>query len=82
MKRPYRYAYNALKKMGVPVFIHRDDENTFDISAEDINSEMWVSYWSPQPHWIFGVNPMVEQILRHWGLHAEWINPGHLRVYE
>ena len=82
MKRQYRFAFNALKKMGVPVFIHRDDENRFDISAEEINSSEWVNYWHHPEGWPFGVHPKIDEVLSLRGLHAEWINAGHLRVYE
>jgi len=82
MKRNYRTAFNALKKMGVPVFIHRDDEKRFDISAEEINSSDWVSYWELPKGWDCGVHPKIEEVLSKLGLHAEWMNPGHLRVYE
>jgi hypothetical protein len=82
MKRHYRYAYNALKKMGVPIFIHRDDENRFDISAEDTNSSEWVNYWDHPEGWPFGVHPKIDDVLSQRGLHAEWINPGHLRVFD
>ena len=82
MKRHYRYAYNTLKKMGVPVFIHRDDKNRFDISAEDTNSSEWVNYWDHPEGWPFGVHPKIDDVLSQRGLHAEWMNPGHLRVYD
>ena len=82
MKRNQRTAYNALKKMGVPVFIHRDAENTFDISAEDLESYLWVNYWESPSTWIFGVHPTIDKILHDKKLFCEWMNPGHLRVYE
>ena len=35
MKRDYRNAYNALKKLGVPVYVREDMDGRFQISAEE-----------------------------------------------
>lgn len=87
MTRNHRLAFNALKKIGAPVYERSDIEN-FQISAEGILGEynrdiMWADYYSGMniPDWDFGVNPLITNILRKYGLHAEWINPGELGVY-
>jgi hypothetical protein len=82
MKRNKRTAFNQLKKIGVPVFIHQDAEHTFDINAEDPESYRWVNYWESPSTWEFGVHPTIDKILYALGLHCEWMNPGHLRVFE
>jgi hypothetical protein len=80
MKRPYSQAFNALKKLGVPVY---EWEDTFRISAEDSESYLWADYYEGdvREDWAFGVNPKLEKTLEKYGLHSEWINPGELGVY-
>jgi hypothetical protein len=82
MKRIYRNAFNALQKMGVPVFERYDMDGRFHISAEESESYMWASYYESPSSWAFGVNPKIDEVLRKFGLFAEWINPGELGVYE
>lgn len=84
MKANYRKAFNALKKMGVPVYVHVDAPKHFDISAEDPNSDEFVNYFDGYlfDDWVFGVCPQVYEVLRKNGLFAEWVNPAHLRVFE
>jgi hypothetical protein len=88
MKRNHRLAFNALKKIGAPVYQRSDIEN-FQISAEGIAGDydrdtLWADYYSGMniPDWDFGINPLITDILRKYGLHAEWINPGEIGVYE
>jgi len=88
MKRNHRLAFNALKKIGAPVYERSDIEN-FQISAEGIYGDydrdtIWADYYDGRniPDWEFGVNPLITNILRKYDLHAEWINPGELGVYE
>ena len=88
MKRAHRNAFNALKKIGAPVYERSDIEN-FQISAEGIYGDydrdtIWADYYDGRniPDWEFGVNPLITNILRKYDLHAEWINPGELGVYE
>jgi hypothetical protein len=88
MKRAYRNAFNALKKIGAPVYERSDIEN-FQISAEGIYGDydrdtIWADYYDGRniPDWEFGVNPLITNILRKYDLHAEWINAGELGVYE
>ncbi len=83
MKRIYRNAFNALQKMGVPVYERDDMNGRFQISAEDPESYKWADYYETfHPDWAFGVNPKIDEVLRKFGLFAEWINPGELGVYE
>lgn len=83
MKQQFRNAYNALKTLGVPMFERSDQPGRFFISAEEPNSDEWVSYWSPnQPGWEFGIHPAVDAVLKRYGLFAEWENPGCLVVCE
>ena len=84
MKKQYRHAYNALKKLGVPVYIRDDMEGRFQISAEEPDSHKWLNYYEGiyRDDWDFGVNPVIEKVLAKYGLHSEWINAGELGVYE
>jgi len=82
MKRTYLKAFNALKKIGVPVYEREDMNGRFQISAEEPDSYKWANYYESPSSWGFGVNPKIDEILRKFGLFAEWINPGELGVYE
>lgn len=82
MKRIYRNAFNALQKMGVPVYERDDMNGRFQISAEEPDSYKWANYYESPSSWDFGVNPKIDAVLRKFGLFAEWINPGELGVYE
>ena len=86
MQRNFRYAYNALERMGVPVrpdWDGRDD--AFRISAEENYDEVWADYYmmgmgNSQVD-DFGVSHRINRVLNRYGLYAEWINPGSLGVY-
>jgi hypothetical protein len=82
MKKVYVAAFNALKKMGCPVFVN--DNNTaygnFSISAEENDQETWAEYYC-QSWGIFGVSPKIDDTLTSKGLFCEWENPGKLNVY-
>ena len=87
MTRNHRLAFNALKKIGAPVYERSDIEN-FQISAEGIYDDydrdtLWADYYDGRniPGWDFGINPLISDILAKYGLHAEWINPGEIGVY-
>jgi len=89
MKRAYIKAYNELKKMGVPVFVHIDSDirdGGFSINAEEENSEMWVNYYAGCGSFDFwngeSVNPKLTKVLNDYGLFAEWVNTGGLSVYQ
>ena len=82
MKRAYRNALNALKKLGVPTY-QRSDMEHFAISAEDADSYKFCDYYAyMRDDWEFGGSPAITKTLDKYGLHAEWINPGELGVYE
>ena len=88
MTRNHRLAFNALKKIGCPVYERSDIEN-FQISAEGIYGDYdrntcWADYYDGRniPDWEFGVNPLITKTLAKYNLHVEWINPGELGVYE
>ena len=82
MKRAYRNALNALTKLGVPTY-QRSDMEHFAISAEDADSYKFCDYYAyMREDWEFGVSPVITETLGKYGLHAEWINPGELGVYE
>ena len=83
MKRKYIKAFNALTKLGVPVYVRDDMDGRFQISAEDPESYKWCDYYEGnRSDWVFGVNPQVEGTLAKYGLFSEWINPGELGVYK
>jgi len=73
MKRDFRTIYNKLKKMGVPVYEY---DNTFRISAEEINSSDWLEYWwDVRPKgWDFGLNPELDKIARQYDCYFEWVD--------
>lgn len=82
MKRNYRNALNALKKLGVPTY-QRSDMEHFAISAEDADSYKFCDYYAyMREDWEFGVSPVITETLAKYNLHAEWINAGELGVYE
>lgn len=82
-KQRFEDAFNALKVLGVPVYIHPDDRAPrFSISAEDEGADEWVSMYHGDPDWLFGVNPVVHLVLNRFELFAEWVNPGRLSVYD
>ena len=82
MKRPFRLAFNALQKLGVPVYVRDDMDGRFQISAEEPDSYKWANYYESPSSWVFGVNPQVDATLGKYGLFSEWINPGELGVYQ
>jgi hypothetical protein len=45
MKRNFRNAFNALKKIGVPVKEYHGEEPNFWISAEEDTSNLWADYF-------------------------------------
>jgi hypothetical protein len=79
MKANYSRAFRALEKIGVPVI---EDGEYFRIDAEAENSFQFCDYYNEFGQWDFGVSPEVSETLAKYGLHAEWINPGELGVYE
>ena len=86
MTRNHRLAFNALKKIGAPVY--ESDIENFQISAEGIYGDYdrdtcWADYYDGRniPGWNFGINPLIDDILAKYDLHAEWINPGEIGVY-
>lgn len=89
MTRNHRLAFNALKKLGAPVYERVDIEN-FQISAEHNfdpkhGNTLWADYYEGDmmgDDWEFGVNPLITKTLSKYGLHAEWINAGELGVYD
>jgi len=84
MKRNMRTAYNRLKKLGCPVYIHVDDnDKRFSIDSEAPDAYLWADYWASGRRWGFETtNPKIDEILRPLGLFAEWCNPGRLAVFE
>lgn len=84
MQNNYELAFNELEAIGCPVIEGDDYGNPegFRISGEDNCEEVWANYYMmDRPGFLFGVNERVVNILRNYGLFAEWINPGVLGVY-
>jgi len=82
MKIPFLAAFAALKKAGVPVYVHPDDRGNFSIDAERAASDRWVNFYTTRTDWAFGVSPELDTLLDTHGLYAEWVNPGRLAVYK
>ena len=85
MKRAYRNAFNALTKLGLGSMLYqRSDMENFGISAEESISYKFCDYYDGHnmTDWEFGVSPVITKTLSKYNLHAEWINPGELGVYE
>jgi hypothetical protein len=86
MKREFRTAFNRLKKLGVPVYEHHDDRGNFSIDLEAPSEPgiTWANYYDGWaiPEWDFGINPQINEVLHPLGLHAEWINPGRLGIFD
>ena len=85
MKRNFRSAFNALKKLGVPVREYNyNGEDKFWISAEESESYRFLNYYDGYriPGWEFGVSPAITDTLRKYGLWTEWQNPAQLNVWE
>jgi hypothetical protein len=83
MKRNYRTAYNALKKLGCPVFERSDYPDHFLISAEEPESHQWADYYANYAQWDGEkTSPVLDKILRKNGLFAEWETSGCLIVCE
>ena len=82
MKRNYRKAYTALKKMGVPVIEGGwNGDDKFSISAEMNEHDTWADYYA-MDYGVFGVKQSICDVLDKHGLFAEWINPGVVGVCE
>ena len=83
MKRKYIKAYNLLKKMGVPVYEHCEDNGNFSISGEEPESYKWINYYPEYSQWGGeNTNPVMDAALQKFGLFAEWQNPGRMSIYE
>jgi hypothetical protein len=70
MNANYIAAFNELKALGCPVYVHVDDYENFSIEAGE-----WIDYWSDwEDHRLHG-------ILAKNGLFMEWVNPERGAVY-
>ena len=90
MKPAQRKAFNALVKIGAPVFTRDDRPDTFGLSAEGYLSNcpvprekqneerIWCDYYNSSFYGAkgFGVDPEVYDIVEAHGLFLEWENPG------
>lgn len=81
MKRNARSAFNALKKLGVPVF-ERTDLMHFGISAEHEESYKFLDYYGEFRGGYPYIADEVTEILDKFNLYAEWENPGAVGVYD
>lgn len=88
MKAHARKAFNALKKIGAPVFVRDESESChFVISGEDNCKKTWADYWLTadglEPEGFrFGVCPEINEILDKYRLFCEWETAGSLCVYD
>lgn len=87
MKKNARLAFNALKKMGCPVYegTWDGDEDYFRISGENNYDEIWADYWFMGRGAVegldeFGVSNKINAVLDKYRLYCEWANPGVLDV--
>lgn len=81
MKRHARKAYNALKRIGAPVF-ERSDIEYFGISAEHNNSHKFLDYYGEFRGGYPYISEEVTAILNENGLYCEWESPGSVTVYD
>jgi len=89
MKRNARTAYDKLKALGVPMYIHDGETYHFLISAEENYDTVWANYYAMTDGVMyyddlddFGVNEKINAILDQHGLFCEWQNPGALAVFD
>ena len=89
MKRNARTAYDKLKALGVPMYIHDGESYHFLISAEENYDTVWADYYAMTDGVMyyddlddFGVNEKINEILDQHGLFCEWQNPGALGVFD
>ena len=89
MKRNARTAYDKLKALGVPMYIHDGETYHFLISAEENYDTIWADYYAMTDGVMyyddlddFGVNEKINEILDQHGLFCEWQNPGALAVFD
>ena len=87
MERHARNAYNTLKKLGVPMYIHEGESYHFLISAEENYDTVWADYYAMTDGVYgdlcdFGVNNAINKVLDDYGLFSEWQNPGALGVFD
>lgn len=88
MKTNAKKAFEALKKIGVPVNENKwtnDESEHFTISGEDNYPEIWADYYNEYNLGStddFGVSLKINKILDKFGLFAEWYNPGVLCVFD
>ena len=81
MKRNMRTAFNALQKMGAPVFDNGDNPGGFKMSAEDNSEEIWADFYYGMHGYPY-INERVEQVMADNGVFFEWDNAGCLSAYE
>ena len=89
MKQHARSAYDKLKALGVPMYIHEGEPYHFLISAEENYDTVWADYYAMTDGVLyyddlddFGVNEKINAILDKHDLFCEWQNPGALGVYD
>ena len=80
MKRKFKKAYTALKKIGAPVFENEDmkRDGNFGMSAKNNYDRIWADYyreWHP-------IDAEVLKIVDKNGLYFEWQNPDVLYAFE
>ena len=93
MKKNARLAFNALKKIGCPVYegTWDGDDDYFRISAEEnYGDDLWADYYIMTDGGYdggiegmddFGVNEKINAILKKYRLTCEWANAAVLDVY-
>ena len=94
MKKHYRKAFNALKKIGAPVIEGGDSWSRIHFASllkSNTDEKRWADYHEPShkvdtgnPSLFVGVSVCSEitNILDEHKLFAEWINPGVLEVHD
>jgi len=87
MERHAKNAYNTLKKMGVPMYIHEGESYHFLISAEENYDTIWADYYAMSDGTYgdlcdFGINEKINRVLNDYGLFSEWQNPGAVAVFD
>ena len=92
MKRNARTAFNAIQRIGAPVYDRSEESAEFILGAERVkdNDPKYADYYQDEIRErvedgkvinAMGIDERINRILRNNGLHAEWINVAMVGIY-